>query len=37
MSNAVWFISYKLKEGTSVPDYLAASPKVHDEIRSKSD
>ncbi len=35
MSNAVWFISYKLKEGASVPDYLAASQKVHDEILSK--
>ncbi|HBU11272.1 MAG TPA: hypothetical protein DEB31_00595 [Clostridiales bacterium] len=35
MSNAVWFISYKLLEGASVPDYLVASQKVHDEILSK--
>jgi len=35
MSNAVWFISYKLVEGASVPDFLHASEKVHDEILSK--
>lgn len=35
MSNAVWFISYKLVEGTSVPDYLHASEKVNNEILSK--
>ncbi len=35
MSNAVWFISYKLKNEASASDYLAASQKVHDEILSK--
>ncbi len=35
MSNAVWFISYKLLEGASEGGYLAASRKVHDEILSK--
>jgi len=35
MSNAVWFISYKLVEGASVPDFLIALEKVHDEILSK--
>ena len=31
MSNAVWFISYKLKKGTSVPDFLLASEKLNNE------
>ncbi len=35
MSNAVWFIPYKLVEGASVQDFLLASEKVHDEILSK--
>ena len=35
MSNAVWFISYKLKKGASVPDFLTASEKCHDEVLSK--
>lgn len=35
MSNVVWFISYKLVEGASVPEFLLASEKVHDEILSK--
>ncbi len=35
MPNTVWFISYKLAEGTPVPDYLAASKEVNDEILSK--
>lgn len=35
MSNAIWFISYKLVEGASVPDFLQASEKVHNEILSK--
>lgn len=35
MSNAVWFISYKLVEGTSVPDFLLASEKTHNEVLSK--
>ena len=34
MSKAVWFISYKLKEGSSVSDFLAASKKCHDEVLS---
>ena len=35
MPNAVWFISYKLIEGVSQEDYLAASERVHNEILSK--
>lgn len=35
MSNVVWFISYKLVEGASVPDYLFASEKVYHEIMSR--
>jgi len=35
MSNAVWFISYKLVEGASAPDFLLASEKCHDEVLSK--
>lgn len=35
MSNAVWFISYKLVEGTSVPDFLIESEKVSHEVLSK--
>jgi len=35
MSNAVWFISYKLVEGASVPEFLLASKKTHNEVLSK--
>lgn len=35
MSNAVWFISYKLVEGASVQDFLLASEKCHSEVLSK--
>jgi len=35
MSNAVWFISYKLVKGTSVPDFLAASEECSNEVLSK--
>ncbi|MCL2366379.1 MAG: hypothetical protein FWC75_04945 [Oscillospiraceae bacterium] len=35
MSNAVWFISYKLIEGASVPDFLLASEKCNNEVLSK--
>ncbi len=35
MPNAVWFISYKLIEGSSVPDFLVASEKVNNEILSR--
>ena len=35
MANAVWFISYKLVEGTSVPDFLLAQKKCSDEVLSK--
>jgi len=35
MSNAVWFISYKLVEGASVPDFLLASEKCSNEVLSK--
>jgi len=35
MSNAVWFISYKLVEGASVSDFLQASKAANDEVLSK--
>ena len=35
MSNVVWFISYKLVKGASVPDFLRASERVNNEILSK--
>jgi len=35
MSNAIWFISYKLVEGASVPDFLLASEKCSNEVLSK--
>jgi len=35
MPNAVFFVSYKLKKGTSVPDFLLASQKLNDEYMSK--
>jgi hypothetical protein len=35
MPNAVWFISYKLKKGASVSDFLLASKKCNDEVLSK--
>ena len=35
MSNVVWFISYKLKKGASVPDFLLTSEKLNNEYVSK--
>jgi len=35
MPNAVWFISYKLVEGASIPDFLLASEECHNEVLSK--
>jgi len=35
MSNAIWFISYKLKKGSSVEEFLLASKKCNDEVLSK--
>ena len=35
MSNAIWFISYKLVEGASVPDFLLASEECSNEVLSK--
>ena len=35
MPNAVWFISYNLKKGASVSDFLLASKKCSDEVLSK--
>jgi len=33
--NAVWFISYKLKKGASVPEFLAAQEQCSNEVLSK--
>lgn len=35
MSNAVWLISFKLKKGVLVEDFLLASEKCHNEVLSK--
>jgi len=35
VSNVIWFISYKLVEGTSAEDFLLASEKCHNEVLSK--
>jgi len=35
MPNAIWFISYKLVDGASVPDFLTASEETHNEVLSK--
>ncbi|MCL2719570.1 MAG: hypothetical protein FWE14_12405 [Lachnospiraceae bacterium] len=35
MPNAVYYVSYKLKKGASVPDFLVASEKLNDEYMSK--
>ena len=35
MSNAVWFISFKLKKGVSEEAFLVASQRCHDEVLSK--
>jgi len=35
MSNAVWFISYKLVKGAYVPDFLLASEECNKEVLSK--
>jgi len=35
MSNAVYYVSYKLKRGASVPDFLLAAEKLNNEHISK--
>ncbi|MCL2594160.1 MAG: hypothetical protein FWD83_01380 [Promicromonosporaceae bacterium] len=35
MSQAVYYVSYKLKKGTAVPDFLAAAKKLNDEYIAK--
>lgn len=35
MSKAIWFISYKLKKGVSVEEFLLASKKCNDEVLSQ--
>jgi len=35
MSNAVYYVSYKLKKGASVPDFLLAAEKLNNEFISK--
>jgi hypothetical protein len=35
MSNAVYFVSYKLKNGVSVSDFLLASEKLNDGYMSR--
>ena len=34
MSNAVEFVSFRLREGTSVPDFLLASDKINKDFLS---
>ena len=35
MTNAVYFVSYKLKKGASVPDFLQASAQLNDAYMAK--
>ena len=35
MPNAVFYVSYKLKKGASVPDFLLAAEKLNNEYMSK--
>ena len=35
MPNAVYFVSYKLKKGASVPDFLQAAETLNNEYMSK--
>ena len=35
MPNAVYFVSYKLKKGASVPDFLSAAKALNDGYMSK--
>ena len=35
MANAVWFISYKLKKGADVPEFLAAQKECNDKVLSR--
>jgi len=35
MSNAIFFCSFKLKKGTSIPDFLLVSEKLNDGYISK--
>jgi len=35
MSNAIYYVEYKLKKGASVPDFLQASEKLNNEHISK--
>lgn len=35
MSNAVYYVSYKLKKGASIPDFLQAAEKLNNEFISK--
>ncbi|MCL2086077.1 MAG: hypothetical protein FWH05_00595 [Oscillospiraceae bacterium] len=35
MSNAVFYVEYKLKKGASVPDFLLAAEKLNDEYMSQ--
>ena len=35
MTNAVWFISYKLVKGASIEDFLLAQEKCNNEVLSK--
>ena len=35
MSNAVYYVSYKLKKGKEISDFLLATEKLSNEIKSK--
>jgi len=35
MPNAIYYVSYKLKKGKSVPDFLLAAEKLNNEFISK--
>lgn len=35
MSNAIYYVSYKLKKGVSIPDFLLSAEKLNNEFISK--
>lgn len=35
MSNAIYYVSYKLKKDASVPDFMSAAKKLNDDFISK--
>ena len=37
MSNAIYFVSFRLRKNASIPDFMLAAQKLNDEYMSKQD